>query len=129
MDREWDTAAFGMTGLETALAIVQSTMVDTGAITWRDVARVLSETPAHIARDEDQGRPIAAGEVANLLLWDPRPRRAVDTAEHASRSRNSPFAGTELPGENRLTLLAGRPTVRAGRIVERESAAGSAGES
>ncbi|MCL6423420.1 dihydroorotase [Brachybacterium sp. JHP9] len=127
-DREWDTAAFGMTGLETALSIVQSTMVDTGAMSWRDVARVLSEKPSLIARDDSQGRPIREGEVANLLLWDPRPRRRVDTAEHASRSHNSPFAGTELPGANRLTLLAARPTVREGRIVERESAAGAAGE-
>ena len=118
-DREWDQAAMGMTGLETALSLVQSTMVDEGRLTWRDVARVMSEKPAEIGRDEDQGRPLAAGEPANLLVWDPRPVRVTDPAEHASLGRNSPFAGLELPGANRLTLLGGRPTVRDGAVVER----------
>lgn len=118
-DREWDQAAMGMTGLETALPIVQHTMVDTGALTWRDVARVLSETPAMIARDEDHGRPLAVGSPAHLLVWDPRPRRVVDTAEHASRSTNSPFVGLELPGLNRLTVHDGRITVRDGALQER----------
>ncbi|WP_184326594.1 dihydroorotase [Brachybacterium aquaticum] len=118
-DREWDQAAMGMTGLETALSLVQSTMVDEGRLTWRDVARVMSEKPAEIGRDEDQGRPLAVGEPANLLVWDPRPVRVTDPAEHASLGRNSPFAGLELPGANRLTLLGGRPTVRDGAVVER----------
>ena len=117
-DREWDQAAMGMTGLETALSIVQSTMVDDGTLTWRDVARVMSETPALIGRDEDQGRALAPGAPAHLLVWDPRPVRVTDPADHASRSRNSPFAGLELPGENRLTVLGGRVTVRDGRIAE-----------
>lgn len=45
---EWSGAAHGMTGLETALSIAQHTLVDTGLLTWADVARVLSETPARI---------------------------------------------------------------------------------
>lgn len=117
-DREWDVAAFGMTGLETALAVVQQTMVDTGRLTWRDVARVLSETPSRIARDETQGRDIAEGEVANLLVWDPRPSATVVPEEQATRSTNSPYRGRELPGRNVLTLLRGRPTVRDGALVE-----------
>lgn len=117
-DREWDQAAMGMTGLETALPIVQATMVESGALTWRDVARVLSETPARIGRDEDQGRPLEAGSPAHLLVWDPEPRRVVDVAEHASLSDNSPYVGLELPGLNRLTVHAGRITVRDGALVE-----------
>ena len=118
-DREWDQAAMGMTGLETALSLVQSTMVDEGRLSWRDVARVLSEKPAEIGRDQDHGRPVAVGEPAHLLVWDPHPVRVADPAEHASQGRNSPFAGLELPGANRLTLLAGRATVRDGAVVER----------
>ncbi len=118
-DREWDQAAMGMTGLETALSLVQSTMVDEGRLGWRDVARVLSEKPAEIGRDQDHGRPVAVGEPAHLLVWDPHPVRVADPAEHASQGRNSPFAGLELPGANRLTLLGGRPTVRDGAVVER----------
>lgn len=117
-DREWDQAAMGMTGLETALSIVQSTMVDREALRWRDVARVMSETPARIGRDEDQGRPLEAGSPANVLVWDPRPTTVVDPAVHASRSTNSPVTGRELPGRNRLTVHRGRVTVRDGSLVE-----------
>ena len=117
-DREWDQAAMGMTGLETALAVVQRTMVETGSLTWRDVARVLSETPALIGRDEDQGRPLSPGSPGHVLVWDPRPVSVVDPAEHSSRSLNSPVAGLELPGRNRLTVLGGRVTVRDGAIAE-----------
>src|SRR5690625_6000027 len=98
----------GMTWLETAVAVVQRTMVETGSLPWRDVARVLSETPALIGRDEDQGRPLAAGSPGHVLVWDPRPLSVVDPTEHASRSVNSPVAGLELPGRNRLTVLGGR---------------------
>ena len=117
-DREWDQAAMGMTGLETALAVVQSTMVDTGALSWRDVARVMSEKPALIGRDPDHGRPLREGSPAHVLVWDPRPVTRVAPAEHASRSRNSPFAGQELPGRNRLTVFGGRVTVRDGVLAE-----------
>ena len=56
---EWACAANGMTGLEQALSIIQMTLVDTGMITWRDVARILSEEPAKIGRlDHEQGRPL-----------------------------------------------------------------------
>nr|WP_245354520.1 dihydroorotase [Brachybacterium sacelli] len=117
-DREWDQAAMGMTGLETALSLVQLTMVDDGRLTWRDVARVLSQKPAEIGRDQDQGRPLEPGAPAHLLVWDPRPVRTADPSEHASRGRNSPFVGRELPGANRLTVLEGQVTVRDGAVVE-----------
>ncbi len=117
-DCEWDCAAMGMTGLETALPILQQTMVDTGRLSWRNVARVLSETPARIGRDERQGRPIAAGEPANLLLWDPEARSVVDPEKHATMGRNSPYINLEVPGANRLTVLHGRITVRDGALQE-----------
>lgn len=118
-DTEWDNAAFGMTGLETALAVVQSTMVDEGRITWRDVARVMSEKPAQIGRDTEQGRPLAVGEIANVVVWDPRPSRPVDPTVHASRSTNSPFEGRTLPGLNVATVYRGSITVRDGSLVAR----------
>src|SRR5699024_10272990 len=118
-DREWDRAAMGMTGLETALSLVQLTMVDPGRLSGRDVARVLSEKPAQIGRDTEQGRPLEPGSPAHVLVWDPRPVQVADPADHASLSRNSPFAELELPGTNRLTVLGGRPPVREGRVVRR----------
>ncbi len=118
-DCEWAAAAFGMTGLETALSVVQAAMVDTGRMTWADVARVMAVEPARIGRVADQGRPIAVGEPANLVLVDPAARRTVVPGEQATASVNTPFAGMELPGRVVATFLHGRPTVLDGRLVSR----------
>lgn len=118
-DCEWAAAAFGMTGLETALSVVQATMVDTGRMTWADVARVMSTAPARIGRvDDAHGRPIAVGEPANLVLVDPGARRVVDPRAQATKSVNSPYRGMELPGAVVATFLRGRPTVLDGALVE-----------
>jgi dihydroorotase len=114
-EAEWGAAAFGMTGLETALAVVALTMVEPGRLTWRQVAERLSETPARIGRLEEHGRPLAVGEPANLCLVDPGDRWTVDPAQSASRSRNTPFAGRELPVRVAATFLRGTPTVLDGK--------------
>jgi dihydroorotase len=112
-EAEWGAAAFGMTGLETALGVVRLALGD--RLSWRDVAARLSETPARIGRLEEHGRPIAVGEPANLCLVDPGAAWTVDPAASASRSRNTPFAGRELPTRVVATFLRGRPTVLDGR--------------
>ncbi len=110
-DCEWASASSGMLGLETAIGIVQQVMVDSGLLTWKDVARVMSRTPARIGRVEAvHGRPIAVGEPANLTLVDPKAPWTVDAAALASRSRNTPYAGRELPGRAVATFLRGKPT-------------------
>ncbi len=118
-EAEWGAAAMGMTGLETALGVVALTMVEPGLLSWRQVAERMSSTPAHIGRldsgDTPQGRPIAVGEPANLCLVDTATPWTVDPRQSASRSRNTPFAGRELPVRVVATFLRGRPTVLQGR--------------
>jgi len=114
---EWAAAAFGMLGLETALSIVQHTMVDPGRLDWADVADRVSARPARIGRIEGQGRRLAEGEIANLVLYDPTATRSVDPTESASLSRNTPYAGRELPGRVVATFLRGRPTVLDGKLA------------
>jgi dihydroorotase len=104
-----------MTGLETALRVVQEAMVDTGLLDWAGVADRMSARPAAIGRLPGQGQPLAPGSPANIVLYDPRARSVVDPAAHASRSRNSPFAGMMLPGQVAATFLRGRPTVLDGK--------------
>nr|WP_202511776.1 dihydroorotase [Streptomyces sp. SID3343] len=116
-DCEWAVAAMGMLGLETALAIVQQTMVDTGLMDWAGVADRMSTRPAAIGRLDGHGRPVAVGEPANLVLVDPTPRRTVEPSELASRSRNTPYAGMELPGKVVATFLRGVPTVIDGKLA------------
>jgi dihydroorotase len=128
---EWAQAAMGMTGLETALSVVQHTMIETGLMTWTDFARVTSTAAAAIGRLADQGRPLDAGEPANVILVDPAARWTVDPAEMATMGRNSPFAGLELPGKVVATFYKGHPTVLDGKLNTpyRESAAAAAGAS
>ncbi|RYY45102.1 MAG: dihydroorotase [Actinomycetales bacterium] len=115
---EWSAAAFGMIGLETALSIVQESMVDTGALSWEQVAEVLSARPARIGRVREHGRPLAVGEPANVVLYDPEATRTVVPGDTASLSRNTPYAGRELPGRVVATFLRGVPTVLSGELTE-----------
>ncbi|NYG56064.1 dihydroorotase [Nocardioides perillae] len=110
-------AAFGMLGLETALPVVSTVMVRSGAMTWRDVARVMSSAPARIAGLEGQGRDLAAGEPANLVLVDPDATTTVDRDASVSLSRNNPWHGRELTGAVHATFLRGVPTVLEGELA------------
>ena len=60
------------------------------------------------AGSHDHGQPLEAGQPANLVLYDPAVRRVVDATESASLSRNTPYAGMELPGRVVATFLRGR---------------------
>ena len=111
-ETEWGAALPGMTGLETALALVAETMVLPGRLTWRQVAAVLSERPAVIGRLDGHGRPLAVGEPANLCVVDPGAAWTVDPAAQRTRSRNTPFAGRALPVSVVATFLRGAPTHR-----------------
>jgi dihydroorotase len=116
-DCEWAAAAFGMLGLETALSVVQETMVDPGLLGWADVAERMSYAPARIGRVADHGRPLEDGSPANVVLYDPSVRRVVEAADSVSLSRNTPYAGIELPGRVVATFLRGTPTVLDGKLA------------
>src|SRR5262249_2300847 len=96
-DCEWSAARPGMLGLQTALSVVVATMVRPGRVDWRGVARIMSERPARIGGADDQGRPIAVGEPATLVLVDPDATWTVHGAELASLAANTPYDGMELP--------------------------------
>jgi dihydroorotase len=116
-ETEWAEAAWGMTGLETALRVVQHAMVDTGLLDWAGVADRMSVRPARIGRLEGHGIPLTVGGPANITLYDPAaPAEAVSRAG-ASKSRNTPFAGMELPGRVVATFLRGTPTVLDGKLT------------
>jgi dihydroorotase len=117
-DCEWAVAAMGMTGLETALAVVQQTMVDTGLLDWAGVAERMSAAPARIGRLGEQGRSLAAGEPAHLVLYDPAARWTVDPQTLATAGRNTPWRGRDLPGRVVATVYGGHPTVLDGATTE-----------
>ena len=121
---EWDVAALGMVGLESALSIVLLTMVETGELNWSDVERVMSRTPAQIGRLEWSG--LEVGAPARLTLVDPAEHRVFSTDHLASRSQNSPYLGRELPGRVLYTAFDGYLTVDAGALVAAETVAAHA---
>jgi dihydroorotase len=121
-ETEWRVAAFGMTGLETALRVVQAAMVDTGLLDWAAVADRMSARPASIGRLDGNGAPrhgcpLTEGNPASLVLYDPAACSVVDPSQQLSRSRNTPFAGMELPGQVVATFLRGAPTVLDGKLA------------
>jgi dihydroorotase len=114
-ETEWADAAFGMLGLQSALSVVQEAMVETGLLDWAGVADRMSTRPSRIGGASGHGSPLDAGAPANVTLVDPSARTVVDPADLVSRSRNTPFAGRELPGRVVATFLRGTPTCLAGK--------------
>jgi len=116
-DCEWQAAAFGMLGLQSALSVVQQTMVDTGLLTWAQVAERMSSKPARIGQIANHGRPLSAGEPANITLYDPTALTLISETNIVSKSRNSPYLGMSLPGQVIATFLRGMPTVLNGSSI------------
>ncbi len=107
-----DQAPPGMLGLETALGVARAHL----DMPLTDLVAAMSWKPAAIAGIGDRhGRPIAAGEPANLVVFDPDERWEVVPAQLASKSRNTPFVGVELQGRVKHTLLHGEFVVRNGQ--------------
>ncbi len=117
-DCEWNAAAFGMLGLETAASIAQSVLVDSGISTWQRFVEVMSAKPAEISGIKGQGRPLAVGEPANIALIDPSAQRVIQGGG-ASKSENQPYNGMTLPGRVVHTIYRGVFTVRDSKLVER----------
>jgi len=108
------TAAFGMLGLETALGVVIETLVTPGHISWEQLARIMSVTPASIGRVGGYETPFGLGEPAHFILVDPRVSTPQPTG---SLSQNNPFADMNLTGRVVHTFFAGLQTIDNGRLV------------
>ena len=118
---EWQEAAFGMLGLETALSIVQKTMVDTGLMKWDQVADRMSHAPARIGGYVLQGQKVSVGSKANLTVINPTKSWRVDRDLVLSNSSNTPYHGHELPGLILHTFFKGKQTLKNGSIADKES--------
>ncbi|HEY8547515.1 MAG TPA: dihydroorotase [Acidimicrobiales bacterium] len=110
-ERPFDEAPPGMLGLETALALALTHL----ELTPSALVQAMAARPAAIAGvDDAHGGPVAEGRPANLCVVDPSATWVVRPEALASRSRNTPYAGMELTGAVRHTLLWGEPVVRDG---------------
>jgi dihydroorotase len=96
-DCEWQAAAFGMVGLETAFSVVVKTMIESKLMSWTDLVDRMSVKPAQIAGYKQQGQRIAENKPANLILVDTNGSWQVDRKNLKSKSKNTPFDGMNLP--------------------------------
>jgi dihydroorotase len=112
----WQEASFGMVGLESALSVVQAAIVDSGQLSWSDVARVLSRTPAAIGQLAGYDAPFTVGAPANVTLIDPSARRVFGLEQLRGKGVNTPYLGRELPGRVVATVHRGVPTVLDGEL-------------
>jgi dihydroorotase len=115
---EWQEASFGMLGLETALSIVQKTMVDSGMMNWSSVADRMSIAPARIGGYENHGLPLVVGSIANLVVINPTQKWTVDRDLVLSKSSNTPYHGYELPGVVTHTFFKGKATLINGSVTQ-----------
>ncbi len=114
---EWAAAPPGMLGLETALALTITELVEPGDLTLAQAVERLTAGPARCRRVPGHGGPVTPGAPANLTVFDPTARWTVVAAKLASRARNSPYHGSEVHGRVVHTLLRGAFTVRDGRAL------------
>ena len=117
-DCEWGQAAFGMVGLETAASVAQSTLIQTGIIDWVRFEQLLSTNPAQISGLARHGKPIAAGNPANIAFINPDVQFKVSEVSE-SKSANNPYLGMELSGQIVHTLFEGLLTVKDAKIQEK----------
>lgn len=110
---EWQYAAFGMLGLETALSIVWQTMIESKLMSIEALQARMSTKPAEIGRYHSQGKALVKGAPANLTLFAPNKPWKVDRDLVASKSKNTPFHGMQFGGSVVATYFEGRESWRA----------------
>lgn len=114
---EWQDAAFGMLGLETAFSIVYTTMVKSGLISLDTLVERMSTKPAEIGRYKEHGKNLSVGSPAHCVVIDPTATWRVDKDKVQSKSRNTPFHGMELSSSITDTIFRGNFVLRDGKVL------------
>ncbi|HSR89930.1 MAG TPA: dihydroorotase [Gemmatimonadales bacterium] len=110
-EREFDDAPNGILGLETALGLAISELVETGLMSLSDLLLRMSTQPARIFNLP--GGSLGVGAPADVVVFDPKARWTVDPARFHSKSRNTPFGGRSLTGRAEVTIVRGRVVYQA----------------
>jgi len=118
-DCEWQGAAFGMLGLETALSVVATAMIDTKLMDWATLVERMSIAPARIAGYGSHGGTIAVGSAANLAVIDTSAVWQVDRNRLVSKSRNTPFHGMNVSAVVKRTIFKGLEVFSKGEVLNR----------
>lgn len=104
--RPIEKAPFGIVGLETAVALTVTELVDTGILTPMQMAEKMSYNPARII-GLDRGS-LAVGKAADVVVIDPEETYAIDVNTFESKGRNTPFHGRKVKGKVKMTIYNGQ---------------------
>jgi dihydroorotase len=103
---EFDKAPFGIVGLETAIPLCVTKLIEPGIIEWPRLIELLSAAPARILNVP--GGTLAEGGVADITVIAPKAAVTIRAAELKSKSKNTPFDGWELTGAAAATIVGGK---------------------
>ena len=107
-DSDFETAPFGIVGLDCALGLYAKALVDSGHIDWTRLIALLTIEPARLVGLDQTGiGRLEIGLPADLTVIDPEMPWTIDPDEFASKGRNSPFAGVEVTGRATMTIVGG----------------------
>ncbi|MFH1825819.1 MAG: dihydroorotase [bacterium] len=112
---EFNQAAFGLVGLETALALVLTKLVESKELTLKKAIEKMTVGPAKVLGLSKGSLKI--GTSADVIIVDPQAEWQVDASQFASKSRNTPFNGWKLKGKVFYTIVGGKVVVRDGKLV------------
>ncbi len=108
-DCEWENAAFGMIGLESAASILHQVLIQSGAGDWTLFENIISKRPSKLTGLNNHGS-IKVGAQANITLFNPHER--IGVAEmNQSKSSNNPYLGLEFIGRVQHTIYQGQFTM------------------
>jgi dihydroorotase len=111
---EFDVAASGIIGLETAVPITFSELVGGRVIPLKTVVEKLTSNPAKILGLKKG--TLKVGSDADVVIIDPENEYEIDVTKFASKSRNSPFSGWKVKGSVEVTIVGGKMVVKAGKL-------------
>jgi len=115
-EMEFGSAPFGIIGLETALGIVCTELIQTGILSLKELIEKMSVNPARILGIEE--RTLKKGKDANITIFDPNKEWKVDVNNFVSKSTNSPYDGWKLKGYPVMTIVKGKIVYREGEFQQ-----------
>jgi len=114
-NQEYQYAPFGLVGLETALGLAITVLVEPGYLTWEQLVEKMSTNPAKALGVV--GGIIAVNQPADITIIDPKNSWTVDKHDFASLGKNTPFHGWQLVGKAQATIVAGKLVMEQGNIL------------
>ncbi|MFW5982017.1 MAG: dihydroorotase [Halanaerobiaceae bacterium] len=103
---EYDYAAFGISGLETAISLIFSNLISKDIITFDDLIKLMGKNPARILGLDYPG--LKENTIADMIVFDSEKKWTVDKKKMKSKGKNTPFAGEEMQGKVVLTIVDGK---------------------